>query len=256
MLVAAAVAGAIVGLLVPAPSGLRQWQVAVVCAAAAALGTLVLAVVFERTGGNLRDIDDAAELTGVRALGVLGRQAWRAAPSPPIVSVDGHSEAADDFRLLAGKLRATGARSVAVLRVDAPVPGLTAQLAAALADRGERVALIDPERGTATLLAPTEHPTLLPTTEPARVADAAGAEHVLADVLGVADLALVDLPSLERPVNAVLWASAVDGAVLALQLGRTTRSDLAAVIERLRDAQVPLVGTVLGARAGILRSRG
>jgi hypothetical protein len=247
MLAAAAAAGCVVGLLVPAPSDLSQWQVAVVCALAALLGALVLASTFERTGGGLRDADDAIALTGARSLGVLGRHAWRAAPSPPIVTADGASAAADDYRLLAGKLQAAATRSVALLRVDAPTPGLGAQLAAALADRGARVALIDPERGTATLLASGERPTLLPTTEPARVDDAAGAERVLQDVLGVADVALVDLASIERPATAVAWASAVDGALLAAQIGRTPRRSLAAATERLRQAEVPLVGLVLGA---------
>jgi hypothetical protein len=253
MLAAAAAAGCLVGLLVPAPSDLSQWQVAVVCALAAALGALGLAVTFERTGGGLRDADDATELTGARTLGVLGRQAWRAAPSPPIVTADDRSAAADDYRLLAGKVQAAATRSVAVLRVEAPAPGLGAQLAAALADRGARVALIDPERGTATLLAAGDRPTLLPTTEPARVDDAAGAERVLEDVLGMADVALVDLASIERPATAVVWASAVDGALLAAQLGRTPRSSLAAVSERLRQAGVPLVGMVLGAPARLVR---
>jgi hypothetical protein len=255
MLATAVVAGGLVGLLVPAPSGVRQWQLAVVCALAGALGALGLALTFERTGGGLRGAHDAAALTGARALGVLGREAWRAAPSPAIVTADGGSSAADDYRLLAGKLQAAGARSVALLRVDAPAPGLGAQLAAALADRGERVALIDPARGTATLLAPPERPTLLPTTEPAHVVDVAGAKRVLEDVLGVSDVALVDLPSLQRPASAVVWASAVDGAVLAVQVGRTTRSGLAAVTDSLRRAQVPLVGTVLGAPGRLGRSR-
>jgi hypothetical protein len=253
MLAAAAAAGLLVGAFVPTPSDLSQWEVAVVCALAAALGALALAVTFERTGGGLRSADDAAALTGARALGVLGRQAWRAAPSPPIVTTDGASAAADDYRLLAGKVQAAGARSVALLRVDAPAPGLGAQLAAALADRGARVALIDPERGTATMLAPGERPTLLPTTEPARVEDDAGAAGILEDVLGVADLALIDLASIERPATAPVWASAVDGAVLAAQIGRTPRASLATVTETLRRAQVPLVGTVLGAPARLGR---
>lgn len=253
MLAAAAAAGCLVGLLVPAPSDLPQWQVAVVCALAAALGALALAVTFERTGGGVRDADDATALTGARSLGVLGRQAWRAAPSPPIVTTDGESAAADDYRLLAGKLQAAAARSVAVLRVDASAPGLGAQLAVALADRGLRVALIDPERGTATLLVADERPTLLPTTEPARVDDAAGATRVLEDVLGVADLALVDLPSIERPATALVWASAVDGALLAVQLGRTPRNSLAAVTDTLGRARAPLVGMVIGAPARLAR---
>jgi hypothetical protein len=253
MVAAAAAAGLLVGAFVPAPSNLSQWEVAVVCALAAALGAVVLALTFERTGGGVRGADDAAALTGARALGVLGRQAWRAAPSPPIVTADGASAAADDYRLLAGKLQAAGARSVALLRVDAPAPGLGAQLAAALADRGARVALIDPERGTTTLLAQGERPTLLPTTEPARVEDDAGATGVLEDVLGVADLALIDLASIGRPTTAAVWASAADGAVLAAQIGRSPRASLAAVTETLRRAQVPLVGTVLGAPARLGR---
>src|SRR5262245_53807717 len=48
MLVAAGVAGLVVGLLVPAPSGLSQWQLALVCALAAALGTFALVLAFER----------------------------------------------------------------------------------------------------------------------------------------------------------------------------------------------------------------
>ena len=255
MLVAAALAGGAVGLLVAAPAGLSSWQAALVCALAGAVGALGLAATFDRAGAVLRGRRDAGDLTGARCLGMLGREAWRASPSPPIVTTARSSAAADDYRLLAGKLQADGARSVALLRVDAGVPGVGSQLAAAMADRGARVALVDPERGTATLLVPGTRPERMPASAPAEVVDAAGAVRVVQDVLGLADVVLVDLPSIEHAETSLAWASAVDATLLAAQVGRTPRSSLAAVSESLRLVHARLLGTVLGAPPRILRLR-
>jgi hypothetical protein len=252
MLATAAAAAGVVGYLAASSPGAR-WAIAVVCALVGTLGALALALLFERSGGGLRGIDDAAAVTGARSVGVLGRQAWRAAPAPAIVTADADSAAADDYRLLAGKLQATGARSFALLRVDAAAPGVGAQLAAAVADRGSRVALIDPERGTATLLAPGTRPAPLPTTD--AVEDASRAARVVKEGLGVADVVVVDLASIERPARALTWAGAVDGALLVAQVGRTSRSALAEVTERLRVARVPVLGTILGAPPRGIRAR-
>jgi hypothetical protein len=253
MLAAAALAGAAVGVLVAAPGELRSWQVALVCALIGVVGALGLAAMFERAGAVLRGRHDADALTGARCLGVLGREAWRASPSPALVTIARTSAAADDYRLLAGKLQATGARSVALLRVDAGAPGVGSQLAAAMADRGARVALIDPAHATTTLLLPGTRPQLMSTTAPGDVVDAAGAAGLVAEVLSLADVVLVDLPSVERAVTSVVWAAAVDGTLLAAQVGRTPRSSLAAVTESLQLARARLLGTVLGAPPRLLR---
>jgi hypothetical protein len=256
MLAAAAVAGGLAGILVAPPSGLRSWHVALLFALGGVLGALALALVFERTGAVLRSTQDADALTGARCLGVLSREAWRASAEPPFVVAAGRSAAAaDEYRLLAGKLQTAGARSVALLRVDARAPGMGTQVAAALAERGVRVALIDPEHGGATLLAPGTSPASMRTTESTDVADAAGAVRLVEELLRVTDVVLVDLPSVERPATSVMWASAVDGTLLAAQVGRTTRSGLAAVTESLGLAQAPLLGTVLGAPPRLVRLR-
>jgi hypothetical protein len=255
MLAAAALAGGVAGLLVASPSGLRAWQVALVCALAGVVGGLGLALFFDRAGAVLRGTQDAGALTGVRCLGVLGREAWRAAPSPPIVMSAGSSAAADEYRLLAGKLQTAGARSVAVLRVDAPAPGVGAQVAAALADRGVRVALLEPEHGTATVLAPAAPPASMRTGEPTDVVDAAGAVQLVEEALTMTDVVLVDLPSIDRSATALMWASVVDGTLLAAQVGRTTRSGLAAATQTLQAAHARLLGTVVGAPPAPLRLR-
>jgi len=256
MLATAAVAGGVVGYVAASAADVSPWPIAIACAVAGALGALVLAALFERSGRGLRGVKDAIAVTGARPLGVLGRQAWRAPAAPAIVTADADSAAADDYRLLAGKLQALGARSLVLLRIEAVAPGIGAQLAAAVADRGGRVTLIDPERGTALLVAPGEHPTPLATAEaPDAVLDPRGAARVVEDGLGVADVVLVDVPSLEHPAGAFASAGAVDGALIAAQVGRTTHSALVDATDQLRRADVPVLGMILGAPPRGIRPR-
>jgi hypothetical protein len=256
MLATAAAAGGVVGYVAASAADVSPWPIAIACAVAGALGALVLAALFERSGRGLRGVQDAIAVTGARPLGVLGRQAWRAPAAPAIVTADADSAAADDYRLLAGKLQALGARSLVLLRIEAVAPGIGAQLAAAVADRGGRVTLIDPERGTALLLAPGDQPTPFATIEaPDAVVDSRSAARVVEHGLGVADVVLVDVPSLEDPAGAFASAAAVDGALIAAQVGRTTHNALVDATEQLRRAEVPVLGMILGAPPRGIRPR-
>src|ERR671937_304637 len=64
----------------------------------------------------------------------------------PVVQRAPHSRAANEYRLLAAKLDALGARSLAVVSVDGTQGSLVAaNLVGALRARGARVAVVDPD---------------------------------------------------------------------------------------------------------------
>ena len=188
--------------------------------------------------------------TGAGVVGQLGRGAWRAPGAPALVTRAPRSAGADEYRLLATRLRAIGERSLAVLRVDDRATGVAANLAAAMADGGTRVALLDLERDRATLLAPGAAPEpLAPAPAAALVADDARA---ILHELGDADVVLVDAPSLQRSSGGLVWASVADGTLIAAQIDRTARQDLAGTADSLRLVHARVLGTVLGAAPGMV----
>jgi capsular polysaccharide biosynthesis protein len=237
------------------PSGPGAVPIAFVCALAGFLGALGLALLFDRSGDALRGADDVSALTGAGCVGFLGRRAWRAAPGAPVVTRADGSAAADEYRLLAAKLRAVGERSLAVLRLDDADAGIASQTAAAIAERGARVALLDVEREHATLLAPGEPAAEAPAPELSEVVSADDARHLLDRALGEYDVVLVDVPSIQRSSSGLIWARAVDGTLLTAQVDRTQRRSLSAAAESLRLVHGRLLGTILGAPPGLLSLR-
>jgi capsular polysaccharide biosynthesis protein len=232
------------------PSGPGAVPIAIVCALAGLLGALGLALLLDRSGETVRGAEDVTRFTGAGVVGRLGRGAWRAPGTPALVTRAPRSAGADEYRLLATRLRAIGERSLAVLRVDDRATGVAANLAAAMADGGTRVALLDLERDRATLLAPgAAAEPLAPTPGAALVADDARA--VLHE-LGDADVVLVDAPSLQRSSGGLVWASVVDGTLIAAQIDRTARQDLAGTADSLRLVHARVLGTVLGAAPGMV----
>jgi capsular polysaccharide biosynthesis protein len=239
-----------------APSGPGAVPIALVCALAGLLGALGLALLVDRSGDGLRGGDDVAALTGTGLIGSLGRGAWRAGGhGRGVVDRAPRSRAADEYRLLAAKLRAIGERSLLVLGVGRGGAGVASNLAAALTASGARVALlsIDGAQGSATLLVPGAAPVPLPPADLADVVSADDARHLLDDHLADADIVIIDAPSIQESSSGLVWARVVDGTLLVAQVDRTMRRDLGNTAESLRLVHARLLGTILGAPPGLLR---
>jgi capsular polysaccharide biosynthesis protein len=215
------------------PSGPGAVVVAVAAGLAALFAALGVALLVDRVGPTLRGVEDLGALTGAGCIGALGRGAWRAAATgAPAVKRAPASRAASDYRLLAGRLRAMGERSLLVSDVESARPGVTENLSAALSMGGTRTVLLE-----------ADDPALLDVSvEEAR--------HVLDEQLAAADVVVVYAPPIGRSSAALVWARVVDGTILVARIDRTPRRDLAVATDNLRAVHARLIGTILGPPAG------
>ncbi len=230
------------------PSGPGAMPIALVAGLMGLLGALALALLVDRSGDVLRGRQDVPVLTGAGAVAVLSPRASRAAAHPPLVARAPGSRAAEEYRLLAARLRAVGERRLVLLQVDDRATGVMANIAAAMTEGGARVALLDVERDRVTELGPGMRP-VVSDVALADVVDGDDARQVL-DEYAAADVILVDAPPLERSSGGLAWASVADAALMAGQVDRTRRSDLAAAAESLRLVHARLLGTIVGAPPG------
>lgn len=217
------------------PSGPGALVLAIAAGLAALLAALGVALLVDRIGPAVRGVEDVGGLTGAGCIGALGRAAWRAAKSgAAVLARDPSSRAARDYRLLAGRVRAMGERSLLVTDVDRARPGVTANLVAALSRGGARTVLLEADDVALHDVTPDE------------------ARQVLDEELAAADVVVVYAPPIERSPAALVWARIVDGTILVAQADRTPRRDLAVAADNLRAVHARLLGTILGPPAGPL----
>lgn len=235
------------------PAGPGAVPIALVSALAGFLGALGLALLLDRGGTTLRGSGDVAALPGGACVGLLSRDAWRAAPG--LVERAPRSRTADEYLLLAAKLRAIGESSLVLLRAEGTGQGVAANLAGAMAARGARVALLDVEADRVTVLGPGEPPTTVWHAGLAGLHDADEARGMLADQQAEVEIVLVDAPPIQRSSAGLIWASVADGTLVVAQIDRTERADLAAAAHSLRLVHARVLGTILGASPGILPRR-
>jgi capsular exopolysaccharide synthesis family protein len=167
------------------------------------------------------------------------------------------------------------------IAVSSPMPGdgkstCAWNLAVSFAREGKRVLLIDGDLrrpslhrrigdandtgltrvllGDATLadaVKPTAVPglSLLPsgpsTPDPARLVESLRLRQLLLDVEETCDVAIIDTPPLLAVNDAVVIARAVDGLVLIVESGKTSRRQLAEACARLARAEIAPLGLVL-----------
>jgi capsular polysaccharide biosynthesis protein len=212
------------------PSGPGPVLLALGAALVALLAAAGLALLMDRFGATVRGVEDVATLTGAGTVGTLGTRAWRAASASTVPAT-----AAGDYRLLAGRLRAIGERSLLIADVDRARPGVAANLVAALSASGTRATLLEADA-----------------RELRQVVSAEDARQLLDDQLAAADMVVVYAPPIQRSPAALVWARVVDGTLLVARVDRTPRRDLAIVTDSLRLAHARLLGTVLGPRPGLL----
>jgi tyrosine-protein kinase len=233
---------------------------------------LILALV-DRSSEAVRDAEELEALTGVPCLATVGRGALRHGRTP-VVEHAPQSRAADEYRLLAAKLDALGARSVAVLPVDgAPSGVVAANLVGALGARGSRITLVDLDEGSVRAFrdgdeqAPADEAELEPPARPNRrrrnavalhrpeasAVDEAlrggteGARALLRELLAESDLVILHPPGGAASPTGLIWARVAEATLLAVQRDQTPRRDVASAAQSLRLVQARLAGAVLTA---------
>jgi capsular polysaccharide biosynthesis protein len=235
---------------------------------------LLIVALIDRSSGAVRDATELEELTGVPCLATVGRAALRHGRTPVVWRAP-QSRAADEYRLLAAKLDAIGARSVAVLPVDgAPGGVVAANLVGALGARGARITLVDLDEGSVRAFRdgdeqlPDEAAPESPAGQSGRRVSAValhrpkasaveealrggteGARALLRELLAESDLVVLHPPGGAGSPTGLIWARVAEATLLAVQREHTSRRDVASAAQSLRQVQARLAGTVLTAPA-------
>jgi capsular polysaccharide biosynthesis protein len=197
---------------------------------------LALVALAESSRTTIRDGTELEAVAGVPCLASMGRGALRRRRTP-VVQHAPHSRAADEYRLLAAKLDALGARSLAVVSVDGTQGSVVAaNLVGALRARGARVAVVDPDDAAGGW--------------EQRLSDCgAEARAVLARLLAESDVVVLHPTGGAGSSTGLAWARVAEATLLAVQRQQTPRHDVTSAVQSLRLVQARLAGAVLTARS-------
>ena len=201
---------------------------------AVALGLVALA---ESSPTTIRDGSELEAVAGVPCLASMGRGALRRRRTP-VVQRAPQSRAANEYRLLAAKLDALGARSLAVVSVDGTQGSLVAaNLVGALRARGARVAVVDPDDAAG--------------GGERQLSDrgSEGPRAVLARLLAESDVVVLHPAGGAGSSTGLAWARVAEATLLAVQRQRTPRRDVTSAVQSLHLVQARLAGAVLTARS-------
>jgi capsular polysaccharide biosynthesis protein/Mrp family chromosome partitioning ATPase len=225
----------------------------------------------ESSRSTIRDGGDLEAVAGVPCLASVGRAALLRRRRP-VVERNPASRAADEYRLLAAKVDALGARSVAVVSVDgAPGGVVAANLVGALSASGRRVAAVDLDdvaggerdagddpsapstgvagdasggRQSAGVALRRASPS---TVEEAVRGGAEGARAFLRQLLAESDVVVLHPAGGADSSNGLVWARVAEATLLAVQRQRTPRREVASAVQSLRLVRARLAGAVLTA---------
>jgi capsular polysaccharide biosynthesis protein len=193
---------------------------------------LALVALAESSRATIRDGTELEAVAGVPCLASMGRGALRRRRTP-VVQHAPRSRAADEYRLLAAKLDALGARSLAVVSVDGTQGSLVAaNLVGALRARGTRVAVFDPDDAADGV-------------EQRGDLGSERARAVLARLLAESDVVVLHAAGGAGSSTGLAWARVAEATLLAVQRQRTPRHDVTSAVRSLRLVQARLAGAVL-----------
>lgn len=267
----------------PTPVAPQVSLIAALAGFAGLLGALLVILLIEYFSGTLKNADEVGEQLPVPFLGVV-EQSGAASRVPFVVTASPQTRAAVSYRVIAGKLplgsleddeHEGAVRSILTYSVQPRdgSGGFATNLAAAIAQGGRRVILVDAndteaevtnmvgvgerpglvELVTSTtqdldgLLAQAEGVLVLPLGNAERLdtLDHVVPERLLSMLLSRSDVVIVNTSPASTSPGALLWARAVDAAVLVLRQDRTPREDAVEAVEALQLVGVPWIGTVL-----------
>jgi capsular polysaccharide biosynthesis protein len=201
--------------------------------------SLGVVALVESSRGSIRDGGELEAVAGVPCLASVGRGALRRRRTP-VVERNPLSRAADEYRLLAAKIDALGARSVAVLSVDGAPGGIVAaNLVGALGASGARVAVVDLDDGAVKEGSNGGEEALRGGSE--------GARALLAKLLAESDVVVLHPAGGADSPDGLTWARVAEATLLAVQRRRTPRRDVASAVQSMRLVRARLAGVVLTA---------
>jgi non-specific protein-tyrosine kinase len=244
----------------------------------AALGLLV-ALLRHQLDRRIKSAEDIRAITGMSPLG--STLASRTARRDPLVAMDYRSLAAERYRTIRTGLKfATIDKDLHHFVVSSPMAGegkttVAANLAISWAQTGARVCLVDAglrspmvghllgiEGGvglTEVVVGDAELDealvswnngmlTVLPAgalpPDPAALLGSEPMHNLVSELRSRFDVVIYDSPSMASVADAVVLSRSVDGLVLVVRAGSTTRDQLAACTETLHESRLTLLGTV------------
>lgn len=246
------------------------------------LAGIALMAVLEALDRTIKSSSQAEHILGVPALGLVPRQRRRKRVA---LIADPTAPAAEPYRALRTAIRFLDPdKPVRTILVTSPAPGegktvTAANLAAAFAMSGERVAVVDADLRHAQLaefyglersvgvttvvmrrveLAEALQPLSVPgrlevlasgplPPNPAEILASGSMTNLLRALAADYDVVIIDTPPVLPVTDAVELAPQVDGVVMVLRYGRTTRHATAEAARRLHGVGANLVGYVLNA---------
>jgi capsular exopolysaccharide synthesis family protein len=227
---------------------------------------------------RLRDIANAP---------VLGTITADPQDSPEALVAAGRTTAADGYRTLRTALQFVEVDATAPVfvitgaQIDPGTAAVAVNTAAAMAEAGQRVLLIDADLHTPSLSdllgRPAGQPGLTevlagsaavgdatqrwtdgnldlivagtPTTSPTEQIQSKAMDALLSKLRGQYDVVILAAPPLDAVTDAALLAAAADGAVLVARDGKTTADQVKRAVQRLDMVRARMLGSVLlGAR--------
>jgi polysaccharide biosynthesis transport protein len=263
------------------PVGPSVGLIAPLAALAGLLGAFGIAVLVDSLTTAVRTEGDLAAVAPVAVLGSVNAARTRRSDRPLVMEAEPHSAAAASYRMLATKIELSNGerppRSLLVLdaRGGRSSGRLAANLAAALAEDGTRVVVLDGDeqggvmelfrrRGkTSAELAQPARPLrigrmmfdrvrvrsprliVIRPRKPSEPVDPRQAAETIEHLLTGADLVVLTAPPVDRSANSIVWAHAAEATVLVAERDHTKREHMVPAIESLRIADANVIGTVL-----------
>jgi polysaccharide biosynthesis transport protein len=248
-------------------------------AVAGLLGAFGIVVLVDSLTTAVRTEGDLAAVSPVAVLGSVNGA--RRGDRPLVMEAEPHSTAAAAYRLLATKISLSNSerplRSILVLDAHGGHSSgrLAANLAAALAEDGTRVVVIDggEQAGVMELFqhegkASTEKvqrarplrigqltfdrfrlrgPRLIVVQprKPSEPLYPQQAAETIEHLLTGADLVVLTAPPVDGSASSMVWAHAADATVLVAERDHTKREQMGPAVESLRIAEANVIGTVL-----------
>ncbi|MGH9607926.1 MAG: GumC family protein [Terracidiphilus sp.] len=272
-----------------APSSMSRFELGLIGLACGFFGGLVIALLLERLDTRMRDSKDIQDLLGIPAIAIIPQTNWKSKEDSsdlnigPEILWDFRSPFAEAIRVFRTSIQLSStSRESRVIAITSCQPGegkstLSMNLAAALAQGGKKVALVDTDmrrpsvywrlslsakKGLSEFLTGLEplseiiqtHKTLntldlVPSGVcPPLPADLLASDqmkdfvHLLRERY---DYVIFDTPPALSVTDPLIVGTLSDGMVLAIRQGYCTRAMLARASEIFRDVQVKIYGFVL-----------
>jgi len=250
-------------------------------AIAGLLGAFGIVVLVDSLATAVRNEGDLAAASPVAVLGSVNGARPRRGDRPLIMEAEPHSAAAAAYRMLATKISLSNSerplRSLLVLDAHGGRSSgrLAANLAAALAEDGTRVVVIDDDKrggvmelfqhegNASTAKVQRARPLrigqltfdrfrlrgpqliVIQPRKPSETLYPEQAAETIEHLLTGADLVVLTAPPVDGSASSMVWAHAADATLLVAERHHTKREQMGPAVETLRIAEANVIGTVL-----------